>query len=41
MRPQEDGRHVLRKINRAIKMRIAIEDCKRCNSPAKRERERD
>ena len=36
-RPQEDGRHAVSKINRAVSMKIGIEDSKRCNIPAKRE----
>ena len=38
MKLQERVRHAVRKINRAITMKIAIEDSKRCNIPVKRER---
>ena len=34
---QEDGRHALSNINRAVSMKIAIEDRKRCNILANRE----
>ena len=37
-RPQEEGRHVVSKTNRAVGMKIAIEDGKKCNIPVKRER---
>ena len=38
-RPQEDGKHAVSKINRIVSMKIAIEDRKGCNIPAKREAE--
>ena len=38
-RPQEEGRHVVSKINRAVSMKIVIKDSKRCNIPAKKETE--
>ena len=38
VRPQ-NGRHAVRKINRAVSMKKAIEDSKRCNIPIERERE--
>ena len=38
VRPQEDGRQAVSKINRTISMKIAIEDSKRCNTTMKRER---
>ena len=41
VRPQEDGRHAVSKINRAVNMKIAIEDSKGCNILAERERERE
>ena len=37
-RQQEDWRHTVSKINRAVGMKKAIEDSKRSNIPAKRER---
>ena len=37
-RPQEDGRHADSKINRAVSIKTTIEDSKRFNIPAKRER---
>ena len=39
VRPQEEGRHAVSKINRAVRMKIVIEYSKRCNIPMKRERE--
>ena len=33
----EDGRHAVSKINRGVSMKIAKEDSKKCNIPAKRE----
>ena len=38
VRPQEDWRHAVSKINKAVSMKIVIEDSKRCNIPVKRER---
>ena len=35
---QEDGRQAVSKISRAVNMKIAIEDSKRCNISAKRGR---
>ena len=35
-RPQEDGKHAVSKINRAVYMKRAIEDSKRCNMPTNR-----
>ena len=35
---EEDRRHAVSKINRVVNMKIAIEDSKRCNIPAKKER---
>ena len=35
------GRHIASKINRAVSIKIAIEDGKRCNILAKRDRERE
>lgn len=37
-RPQEGRRHADSKINRAVSIKIAIEDSKRCNITTKRER---
>ena len=37
-RPQEEGRHAFSKINRAVSMKIVIEDSKRCNILEVRER---
>ena len=37
-RLQEEGKHAVSKINRAVSMKIAIEDSKRCNILEKRER---
>ena len=34
-RPQEEGRHAVSKINRAVSIKIAIEDSTRCNIPVK------
>ena len=37
-RPREEGRHAVSKIRRAVSMKIAVEDSKRGNIAAKRER---
>ena len=37
MKPQEEGKHTVSKINRAVGMKITEEDIKRCNIPALRE----
>ena len=37
VRPQEEGRRAISKINRAVSMKIAIEDRERCNIPTERE----
>ena len=34
----QEGRHAVSKINRAVSMKIAIENSKRCNIPHKGER---
>ena len=39
-KPQEEESHAVRKINRAVSMKIAIEDSKRCSIAAEKERER-
>ena len=36
-RPEENGRHAVSMINRAVNMKIAIEDSKECNIPANRD----
>ena len=36
VRPQEEGRYAVSKINRAVSMKIVMEDSKRCNILAKR-----
>ena len=38
VRQQKDGRHAVCKIDRAVCMKIAIEDRKRCSISVKRER---
>ena len=35
----QDGKHAIGKINRAVNMKIVIEDSKRCNILVKREAE--
>ena len=37
-RPQGEVRHAVSKINRAVRMKIAIEDSKRCNIAVVRKR---
>ena len=37
MRPQEEGRHAVSNITRAVSMKIAIGDRQRCSIPARRE----
>ncbi|MPC81589.1 hypothetical protein E2C01_076214 [Portunus trituberculatus] len=37
-RPQEEVRHAVSKIKRAVSMKIAIKDSKRCNIPEVRKR---
>ena len=41
VRPQEDRRHAVSKINKEVSMKIAIEDSKGCNIPVKREADRE
>ena len=38
VRLQEEGRYAVSMINRAVSMKMTIEDSKRCNIPTKRER---
>ena len=39
-KPQKEGRDAVNKINRAVSMKKAREDSKRCNIPEKREAEK-
>ncbi|MPC53714.1 hypothetical protein E2C01_047612 [Portunus trituberculatus] len=36
--PQEEGRHAVSKISRAVSMKVALKDKKRCNISAVRKR---
>ena len=38
MRPKEEGRHAVSKIIKAVSMKVAIEDSRRCNIPEVRKR---